>query len=98
MHQKVMIVDGDLASVGTANMDMRDFQLNFEVNVFFADAEAIRTLEAHFEEDMVDSENSALSAFIKGNGRPDKRILCPSVFRCSVRKRNLIFQNSRCIV
>ncbi|PWG67864.1 cardiolipin synthase, partial [Enterobacter mori] len=28
MHQKVMIIDGDLASVGTANMDMRSFQLN----------------------------------------------------------------------
>ena len=52
MHQKVMIIDGDLASVGTANMDMRSFQLNFEVNVFFTDAEAIRTLETHFEEDM----------------------------------------------
>ncbi|BBP92939.1 hypothetical protein BsIDN1_65570 [Bacillus safensis] len=36
MHQKVMIADGELASVGTANVDMRSFQLNFEVNVFTA--------------------------------------------------------------
>lgn len=56
MHQKVLIIDGDLASVGTANMDMRSFQLNFEVNVFFTDDEAIRELETHFQEDMLESE------------------------------------------
>ncbi|MEC2060743.1 cardiolipin synthase [Bacillus stercoris] len=65
MHQKVMIIDGDLASVGTANMDMRSFQLNFEVNVFFTDAEAIRTLEAHFEEDMQESEKLSPVGFYK---------------------------------
>ncbi|MBL3628916.1 phospholipase D-like domain-containing protein, partial [Bacillus sp. RHF6] len=65
MHQKVMIVDGDLASVGTANMDMRSFQLNFEVNVYFTDAEAIRTHDDHIEEDMLDSEKLTPVAFYK---------------------------------
>ena len=27
--------DSDLASIGTANMDMRSFHLNFEVNAFY---------------------------------------------------------------
>ena len=34
LHKKIMIVDGDLATIGTANMDMRSFRLNFEVNLF----------------------------------------------------------------
>ena len=35
LHSKVVIVDSDLASIGTANMDMRSFHLNFEVNAFY---------------------------------------------------------------
>ena len=31
MHAKTMIIDGEWASVGTANMDVRSFRLNFEV-------------------------------------------------------------------
>ncbi len=34
MHSKVVIVDHELASIGTSNMDMRSFNLNFEVNAF----------------------------------------------------------------
>ncbi|WP_160720833.1 cardiolipin synthase [Bacillus sp. USDA818B3_A] len=34
MHSKIIIVDNELASIGTANMDMRSFHLNFEVNAF----------------------------------------------------------------
>ena len=31
MHQKVILVDDDFASVGTANFDNRSFRLNFEI-------------------------------------------------------------------
>lgn len=76
-------------------MDMRSFQLNFEVNVFFTDAEAIRTLEAHFEEDMQESEKLSPVGFYKrGVADRTKRVICPPVFRCSVRKK----KNSPCIV
>jgi cardiolipin synthase A/B len=56
LHQKVLIVNGNLASIGTANMDMRSFHLNFEVNVFLYDSSSIRDLVAHYEEDLEDSE------------------------------------------
>lgn len=56
LHQKVIIVDGNIASIGTANMDMRSFHLNFEVNVFLYGSSSIRDLVAHYEEDMEDSE------------------------------------------
>ncbi|GAA0131089.1 MULTISPECIES: cardiolipin synthase [Bacillus] len=65
MHQKVLITDGNLASVGTANMDMRSFQLNFEVNVFFTDQKAIKDLEAHYLEDMRESEKISPVRFYK---------------------------------
>ena len=44
LHQKIVIIDGDMASVGTANMDMRSFHLNFEVNAFLIEGETIQTL------------------------------------------------------
>jgi cardiolipin synthase A/B len=56
LHQKVIIVDGNIASIGTANMDMRSFHLNFEVNVFLFGTSSIRDLVAHYETDMEESE------------------------------------------
>ncbi len=55
LHQKIIIIDGNLASIGTANMDMRSFHLNFEVNVFLYGTSSIRDLVAHYEDDMKDS-------------------------------------------
>ncbi|KKI93489.1 cardiolipin synthase [Bacillus sp. SA1-12] len=52
LHQKIIIVDGDLASIGTANMDMRSFQLNFEVNAFLIEASTIQDLVADYEADI----------------------------------------------
>src|SRR5699024_6158040 len=37
LHAKTIIVDGKIASVGTANIDVRSFRLNFEVNAFLYD-------------------------------------------------------------
>lgn len=34
IHAKTLIVDRKISSVGTANIDMRSFKLNFEVNAF----------------------------------------------------------------
>ncbi|WP_102273017.1 cardiolipin synthase [Cytobacillus massiliigabonensis] len=56
LHQKIIIIDGNLASLGTANMDMRSFHLNFEVNVFLYGTSSIRDLVAHYEQDMEESE------------------------------------------
>jgi len=35
MHQKVMLVDDDMATIGTANFDNRSFRLNFETTLLF---------------------------------------------------------------
>ena len=39
MHSKVIIMDDIVSSVGTANLDIRSFKLNFEVNAFMYDEE-----------------------------------------------------------
>nr|WP_310199012.1 cardiolipin synthase [Neobacillus niacini] len=45
-------VDGDMASIGTANLDLRSFHLNFEVNLFLTATDSIYDLVTHFEEDL----------------------------------------------
>jgi cardiolipin synthase len=55
IHAKTMAVDGEVASVGSANFDNRSFRLNFEVNAFIFDPEETYKLEAIFEADIVQS-------------------------------------------
>ncbi len=38
LHQKVMLIDERLASIGTANLDNRSFRLNFEITGFSTDS------------------------------------------------------------
>jgi cardiolipin synthase len=40
--------------VGTANMDLRSFKLNFEVNAFLYDSNISEQLEKIFEKDILD--------------------------------------------
>ncbi|UOR11395.1 cardiolipin synthase [Halobacillus amylolyticus] len=56
MHQKIMIVDGQYASIGTANVDFRSINLNFEVNVFLFQMDSVRQLVSYYELDIKDSE------------------------------------------
>ncbi|MFD1175119.1 cardiolipin synthase [Paenibacillus puldeungensis] len=55
IHAKVLIIDNLLASVGTANMDMRSFYYNFEITALMFDREAIIKLTKDFEEDVSES-------------------------------------------
>ncbi len=52
VHAKTMVVDDWLGTVGSANMDMRSFQLNFELNPFVLDEGFARELGTVFEEDL----------------------------------------------
>src|SRR5690554_4561042 len=51
VHAKTMVVDKQLAIVGTANMDIRSFDLNFEVNALVYDWEIAQKLTRTFYED-----------------------------------------------
>ena len=53
LHAKTLCVDGMVGSVGTANMDIRSFELNFEVNAVIYSKETIQCLENIFEKDII---------------------------------------------
>ena len=52
LHAKTLSVDGMAACVGTANMDIRSFGLNFEVNAVIYSERTVQRLERAFENDM----------------------------------------------
>ncbi|OUM95199.1 MAG: cardiolipin synthase [Thermobacillus sp. ZCTH02-B1] len=54
LHAKMIVADGKIATVGTANIDNRSFRLNFEVNAFLFDSEVAGRLAALFEDDLAD--------------------------------------------
>ncbi|MCP4822457.1 MAG: cardiolipin synthase [Shimia sp.] len=51
MHQKCVLVDEAIASVGTFNLDSRSCRLNFEQTAVLFDKTAAKDLEIMFEED-----------------------------------------------
>ncbi|MET3683371.1 cardiolipin synthase [Alkalibacillus flavidus] len=55
LHSKIMIVDEELASIGTSNMDMRSFHLNFEVNAFLFRTDSTVKLVEDFQRDLNES-------------------------------------------
>lgn len=54
-HSKIMMVDGELATVGSANMDIRSFEDHFEVASFIYDESVTRELEVQFVRDVMGS-------------------------------------------
>ena len=52
LHAKQIVVDDELSTVGTANIDVRSFKLNFEINAFIYDRQKSRELAQLFENDM----------------------------------------------
>ena len=52
---KTMVIDNEISIIGTANMDMRSFDLNFEVNAIVYDKEISNELRDYFYEDLKDS-------------------------------------------
>jgi cardiolipin synthase len=63
IHAKTTIVDRTLAVVGTANMDMRSFIHNFEINAVLFDPPQIEQLERDFARDLQDSVEMSLERF-----------------------------------
>lgn len=52
LHAKGVMADGRVSSYGTANMDIRSFELNFEVNAVIFDEDTTKKLEMLFLEDL----------------------------------------------
>jgi cardiolipin synthase len=63
IHAKTMVVDGRIVLVGSANMDMRSFRLNFEVHTLLHDEATAKDLESHFLSDLAQTTPVTLAAW-----------------------------------
>ncbi|MDQ3160130.1 MAG: phospholipase D-like domain-containing protein, partial [Pseudomonadota bacterium] len=52
MHNKLLIVDGEMTSVGSTNFDVRSFQLNDEASLNIYDAAFAASMTEVFEADL----------------------------------------------
>ncbi|WP_417015275.1 cardiolipin synthase [Alistipes sp.] len=53
LHSKLLIIDDDLTVIGSANMDFRSFEHNFEINAFVYDPNFTARMAGIFENDAV---------------------------------------------
>ncbi|MBM9593094.1 cardiolipin synthase [Roseitranquillus sediminis] len=81
MHQKVVLVDNDVTSVGTINLDIRSGLLNFEQTVIIEDrraaAEVEAMLAADFEKSVRLDKGLHQQALWLRIGAPAARLLAP---------------------
>jgi cardiolipin synthase len=52
MHQKVFLIDDDVAAVGSANLDARSIRLNFEITILSIDREFASEVESMLKSDL----------------------------------------------
>lgn len=52
IHTKMIVIDGEASTVGTANIDVRSFKLNFEINAFIYDKKVSSDLAELFHQDI----------------------------------------------
>ncbi len=70
-HSKLMIVDGVFSSVGSPNVDMRSFNLNFEITALIYDEDFAAKLNHIYFKDLEDSVE-VLSELWDGRRRSEK--------------------------
>lgn len=63
LHSKAIVVDSRYLSIGSANMDMRSFALNFEVNAFIYDRIKACEFDAIFHADLAKSRELSLEEY-----------------------------------
>ncbi len=64
LHSKTLVTDDRISIVGSANMDFRSFEQNFEATAFIYDKETGREMKQTFLQDQADSEIILLPEWI----------------------------------
>ncbi|WP_232217099.1 cardiolipin synthase [Winogradskyella sp. J14-2] len=78
VHAKTLVCDQEIAVVGTANLDIRSFDLNFEINAITYDTIIAQQLSNQFYEDL---QESIQLEIVKWNNRPVYVKFMEKVFR-----------------
>ncbi|WP_430815780.1 cardiolipin synthase [Carboxylicivirga sp. RSCT41] len=55
LHSKMMVVDDEVCTIGTTNMDFRSFEQNYEVNAFIYDEQKAKEVKGYFMSDLNES-------------------------------------------
>ena len=76
LHAKTAVIDGAVATVGTANLDYRSLFVNYELNLFSGNEALCAALEAQFLADLSEAEEVTAPAWSR---RPWTRLLSESV-------------------
>lgn len=63
LHSKTISIDGRILSIGTTNMDVRSFKLNFEINAFIYDHQVAAEHEKIFAEDIRNSQEITIKDY-----------------------------------
>jgi len=64
LHNKTIVVDDEIGSVGTANFDIRSFEQNFEVNALIYNEKIAEELKSYFLEDMKTCREFSLEEYL----------------------------------
>ena len=78
LHAKIMTVDGILANVGSANLNLRSTMLDEEINVVAIDPALVALLDQHFDDDLARSKEME-------EGRWERRPVLNRVAEAAVR-------------
>lgn len=71
LHSKAIVIDGVISVIGSANLDERSFNQNFEANAFIYDNKTAETLKSLFERDIKNSVELTLEQWV-GRKRKQK--------------------------
>ena len=78
LHSKLMVIDDSLVITGSANMDVRSFEHNFEIDAFIYDETAAKEATAIFLADRSDSRQLYYDEWIN---RPSRKRFMESCLR-----------------
>lgn len=78
IHSKMIVVDDELMTVGSANMDFRSFEQNFEINLLVYDCNIAKSMREIFETDQQHTEQLDISGW---KSRPKSQKVCESIAR-----------------
>lgn len=78
LHSKLVVTDDELACIGSANMDFRSFEHNFEINAFVYHVDFALKMKRIFLHDMHSCERLIPSRWLK---RPRKQRIAESFMR-----------------
>lgn len=67
IHAKALMVDDEILTLGSCNIDIRSFALNFEVNAIIYGAENVKPFYDYFEADLKQSDKIGTQFFKKIN-------------------------------